>query len=102
TAQRGQYVTRVFGDHRAAAAAYAFEAGERHHHRIVPGEADHLGGDEAVGAGFDHDAGADRHRMHRPRDLDHQPANADHAAIDIDAVEVADLLGERLHCETLK
>ena len=50
--------------------------------------------DEAVAAGLDHDAGADRHRVDRAGDLDHQPAHADHAAIDIDAVDVADLLGQ--------
>ncbi len=77
-------------------------AGERHHHGVVAGEADHLARDETVAAGFDHDAGADRHRMNGAGDLDHQAAHADHAAINIDAVDIADLLGERLHCENLK
>ena len=40
--------------------------------------------------------------MNRPGDLDHQAAHADHAAINIDAVDVADLLGECFHCENLK
>jgi hypothetical protein len=58
--------------------------------------------DEAVAAGVDHDAGADRHRMDRTRDLDHQPPHTDHTAISIDTVDVADLFRERLHCENLK
>jgi hypothetical protein len=58
--------------------------------------------DEAVAADIDDDAGADRHRMDRTGDLHHQPANADDSAINIDAVDVADLLRERLHCENLK
>ena len=40
--------------------------------------------------------------MNRPRDLDHQPAHAHNTAIYIDAVDVADLLRKRLHCENLK
>ena len=87
------------GNDRAAAAAHAFEAGERHHDGIVAGEADDLAGDEAVPAGVDHDARADRHRVDRTRDLHHQAANADDAAINIDAVDVADLFGQRLHVE---
>src|SRR6202011_432689 len=71
-------------------------------HRIVAGKADHLGRDEPVAAGVDHDPGADRHRMNGSGDLDHQPAHPDHAAIYIDAVDVADLFRERLHCENLK
>ena len=45
-------------------------------------------------AGLDHDAGADRHRVDGTRDLDHQAAHADHPAIDIDAIDVADLFGQ--------
>ena len=47
--------------------------------------------------GLDQHARADRHGMDRPGDLDHQAAHADDAAIDLDAVELRDLLGERLH-----
>ena len=35
--------------------------------------------------------------MDRPGDLDHQPAHADDAAVDLDAVEFGDLLGQRFH-----
>jgi hypothetical protein len=35
-------------------------------------------------------------------DLDHQPAHLGDAALYVDAVDVADLLGERFHCENLK
>ena len=48
-------------------------------------------------AGLDHDPGADRHGVDRARDLDHQAAHADHAAVDLDAVEFGDLFGQRLH-----
>src|SRR5262249_10553901 len=60
------------------------------------GKADHLSRDEPVAAGLDHDARADAHGVDRAGDLHHQPAHADDAAIDVDAVEVADLLGQRL------
>ena len=56
----------------------------------------------AVAADIDHNARADRHRMNGSSDLDHEAADAHHAAINIDAVDVADLLRERLHCENLK
>ena len=69
---------------------------------LLPEKPIDLGGDEAVAAGLDHDPRADRHGMDRPRDLDHQPAHADHTAIDLDAVDIADLLRQRLHCENLK
>ncbi len=78
------------------------KTGERHHHRIVAGEADHLAGDEAAAAGVDHDAGADAHGVNGTRDLHHQAAHADHPAVDVDAVDIADLFGQRLHCENLK
>ena len=55
-----------------------------------------------LAAGLDHDTGADRHRVNRPRDLDHQAADADHAAIYVDAVDVGNLFGEGFHCENLK
>jgi hypothetical protein len=90
------------GDHGAAAAPHPFKPGERHHHRVAAVEADDLGRDEAIAAGLDHDAGADRHRVNGACDLDHQAAHADDAAINIDAVDVADLLGECFHCENLK
>ncbi|BBO14877.1 hypothetical protein TM102_63470 [Bradyrhizobium sp. TM102] len=35
--------------------------------------------------------------MNRAGHLDHQAADTDDAAIDIDAVDVADLFGKRLH-----
>jgi hypothetical protein len=44
----------------------------------------------------DHDTRADRHRMQQPGDLDHQPAHPNDAPANHDAVEFADLLGERL------
>ncbi len=56
----------------------------------------------AVRAGLDHDPRADRHRVDRSGDLDHQAAHAHNAAINVDGIEVGDLLGERLHCENLK
>ena len=40
--------------------------------------------------------------MNGAGDLDHQAAHADDAAIYIDAVDIADLFRERLHCENLK
>jgi hypothetical protein len=86
----------------AAAAPDPFEAGERHHHGVVAGKADDFGGNETGVAGVDHDARADRHRVNRACNFDHQPAHADHAAIDVGTVDVADLLGERLHCESLE
>src|SRR6202030_1213546 len=89
-------------DHGAAAAPHPVKAGERHHHRIVAGEADDFAGDETVAAGVDHDARPDAHGVNGAGDLHHQAAYADHAAIDVDAVDVANLLGERLHCENLK
>ena len=36
-----------------------------------------------------------------PGDLDHQAAHADHAAVNLDAVELGDLLGQRLHASSL-
>src|ERR1700733_11745113 len=35
--------------------------------------------------------------MQRARNLDHQAAHADHAAINLDTVEFIELLGKRLH-----
>src|SRR5216684_1659943 len=54
------------GDDGAATAPDPLEAGERHHHGIVPGEADHLGGDGTGATGLDHDPRTDRHRMDGP------------------------------------
>ena len=51
-------------------------------------------------AGLDDDPRADRHGVDRPRDLDHQAAHADDAAVDLDPVEFGDLLGQRLHERT--
>src|SRR5206468_9142082 len=78
------------------------EPTERHHDRIAAGKTDHLGRDETVTAGVDDDPRADRHRMDRAGDLHHQPAHTHNTAIYIDAVDIADLLRERLHCENLK
>ena len=47
--------------------------------------------------GLDGEPGADRHGLDGPGDLHHQPAHADHAAVDLDAVEVGDLLGQGFH-----
>ena len=49
-------------------------------------------------AGLERQPRADRHGVDRPGDLDHQPAHADHAAVDLHAVEVGDLFGQRFHC----
>ena len=87
---------------RSAAAPDTVEPCERHYDGIVAIKADHFGRDEAVAAGVDHNAGADRHRVDGASDLDHQPAHADHAAINIDAVDVTDLFREGFHCENLK
>src|SRR6266702_3404480 len=94
--RRTHLIGRI-GDNRLAAAAHTVEAGERHHDGIVPGEADHLAGDRTVRAGLDHEPCADRHRVYRAGHFDHQAANADHTAINIDAVDVADLFGKSLH-----
>src|ERR1700740_490462 len=69
---------------------------------MVPGEADPLARNEAVAAGLDHDASADRHGVDRSGDLDHQPAHAHHAAIYVYAVDVADLFRQRFHRKSLK
>jgi len=85
------------GNDGAAPAADAFKAGKRHHHGIVAAKADHLRGDETIAAGLDHDPRANRHRMNGACDLHHQATHADDAAINLDAVDVADLLGKRFH-----
>ena len=99
---RRPHLAGGIGDDGPAAAPHAFQAGERHHQGVAAGEADHFGGNEAVAAGVDHDAGADRQRMDGAGDLDQQATHAGHAAEDVDAVDIADLLGEGLHRETLK
>ena len=99
---RRPHLTRRVGDDGTAAAPDTLEAGERHHHGIVPGEADDLRWDESIAAGLDYDAGTHRHRVNGACDLDHQAAHADDAAIYIDAIDVGDLFGECLHCENLK
>src|SRR3569623_126795 len=43
------------GDHRAASAPDAIKPRERHQHRVVAGEADHLARNVAAAAGLDHD-----------------------------------------------
>ena len=90
------------GDHGAATAPDSVEAAERHHDGVAAGEADDFGRDEAAPAGLDHDPRADRHGVNRAGDLDHQAAHAHDTAIYIDAVDIADLFCERLHCENLK
>ena len=90
------------GDHGAATTAHAFETGKRHHHGIAAGEADHLARNEARASSFDYNAGADRHGVNRTDDLDHQAADPYDAAIYVDAIDIADLFGEGLHCENLK
>ena len=54
-------------------------------------------------AGLDDDAGADRHRPGSgPATSTIRPFTPDDAPVDIDAVDVADLLRQRFHCENLK
>src|SRR5207248_10363866 len=100
--RRRPHLARGVGNDSTTAAPHSFEACERHYYRIISGEADHLRRNRTAAAGLDHDASADRHRMDRSCDLHHQAAHADHPAIYIDAVDIADLLGKRLHCENLK
>ena len=100
--RRRPHLVAGIADHGAAAAPHPFETGKRHHHGIVAGEADDLAGDEAVAAGIDHDPRPHAHGVDGTGDLHHQAANADDTAIDVDAVDIADLFGKRLHCENLK
>jgi len=72
---------------------HPFERAERHEEGVGAGETDYLAGDVGRGAGLDHHAGTDRHGVDRPSQLDHQAAHADDAALDLDAVEFADLVG---------
>src|SRR4051812_29391589 len=67
---------------------------------MAPGKSNHFAGNW-LGRGFDHDAGADRHGMQRPRHLDHQAAHADNPAIGFDAVELLDLLEQSLQNASL-
>ena len=60
-------------------------------------KADHLAGDAGVTPVSMRQPRADRHGVDRPRHLHHQPAHAGDAAVDLDAVEIGDLLGERFH-----
>ena len=85
------------GDHRPAAAPHAVERGKRHGQRMATGKTHHLARDRRPDAGLDRQPRADRHGVDRPRHLHHQPAHADHAAIDLHAVEVGDLFGQGLH-----
>src|SRR5262249_16869924 len=94
-AERGPHCRRRRYHHRAAAATHAFERREWHQQRIGTGEAHHLAQDWL--AGLDHHPRPDRHRVNGARDLDHEAAHADDAAIDLDPVEVADLFGQRFH-----
>ncbi len=95
-AGRRPHGARNRGHQRPATAAHPFERRERHQQRVNAGKADHLAGN-VLGGGLDHHPRPDRHRMQRAGDLDHQPTHPDHTAIDLDAVELIDLFGERLH-----
>ncbi len=95
--RRRTHLIGGIGDDGLAAAAHPVQAGERHHDSVVAGEADHLAGNGTVRAGLDHEPRTDRHRVNGSGHFDHQAANADHAAIDVDAVDVADLFGKSLH-----
>ena len=84
------------GDHGLAAAPNAFERRKRHQQGITRGKPDHLAGDR-LRRRLNNDARANRHRMQGTGDFDHQAAHADHAAVDLDAVEFVDLLSQCLH-----
>jgi hypothetical protein len=84
-------------DDGTAAAADTFERPERHQQRVGAGESNHFANDIAAGAGLDHHPRAHRHGVDRSRDLNHQPAHADDAAVNLDPVQFLDLLGERFH-----
>ncbi len=85
------------GDDGAAAAPHAFQRRKRHRQRMGAGKADHLAGNAAAGAALDVEPRADRHGLDRPGHLDHQPAHADDAAVDFDAVDIGNLFGEGFH-----
>ena len=85
------------GDHRPAAAPHAVERGKRHGQRMAAMKAHYLAGDRRPDAGLDRQPRADRHGVDRAGNFHHQPAHADHAAIDLRAVEVDDLFGEGFH-----
>ena len=100
--RRRPHLAGGIGDHGAAAAPDAVEAGERHHHGVVAGKPITSQGMKRLPpVSITMRAPTDIAWI-GPGDLDHQAAHADHPAINIDAVDVADLLGERLHCENLK
>ena len=63
----------------------------------APRKANHLARNRAGSAGLDHHPGADRHGMDRARHFHHQPAHPDHAAVDLDPVELGDLFSQRFH-----
>ena len=100
--RRRSHLSGRVRDDRTAAAAHAFQSCERHDDGVVTGESDYFARDRSVGAGFDNDACANAHRVNWPGDLDHQTAHTDDASIGIDAIDVADLFRQGLHCETLK
>ena len=87
---------------RAAAAPDPFERAERHQQCVGAGKAHHLARNIGPLPGLDRDARADRHGVDRPGDLHHQAAHPDHAAVDLDRVELLDLLGQRLHENRLR
>ncbi len=84
------------GNHGLAAAPNAFERRKRHQQGITRGKPDHLAGDR-LRRRLNNDARANRHRMQGTGDFHHQAADADHAAVNLDAVEFVDLLGQCLH-----
>ena len=84
------------GNKRAASAPHAFERSERHQQRKRPGKSDHFTRNILAGRLDDHPR-ADRHGMQRSCDFHHQPAHANDAAVDLDAVQFVDLFGQRLH-----
>ena len=70
------------------------------HEQRVPTRKSHDLARNRLARRLNNDTRADRHRVQRPCDLDHQPAYADDAAVEDDTVEFADLLGESLHERT--
>ena len=83
-------------NHGPAAAPNAFERRKRHQQSVAAGKSDHLAG-YGLRRRLNNDPRADRHRMQRAGDLNHQPAHADHTAVDLDTVELVDLFGQSLH-----
>ena len=81
----------------AAAAPDPVERRERQGPCVPAGEADGFAGKAAAGPRLDGQTGADRHGVDRSGHLNHAAAHADDASVDLDAIDIADLLGQRLH-----